>query len=475
MALLPNMYRPIVSPEMFGGLLPRPENMGGPARVTMPTGVLPSAPPIMAQPAAGLGLTPPQPGAMASLPANVGNILAPANNPTRLNLAGGAEGFTNAGLTAADEDMAYIQQDPSGMAAERRVPIGPDETFRFTDRRTGETITSTGPEEYEAVNRAFQRAGSSAKANAVIERQNPETGTFEQYAELTPPVSQAAILAGLAAAATGAGALATLPAAGAAAGAGGVGGATAGGALGANTMAQAGLQAAGLQSLATPGITVLGNAAGAGIGSAGAALGSAAGSTLGAAATGGARPPAQPAPEPEIVVPGDRPALPAGFDPGSIAPVLPNLIQSVATPTPDVSPEIVVERDRAPTSFEEPPAVLPPVVPDFTNLPQPDVSVPEQNSLLDEIIKYYSLGSGVLDLLGGAFGGGGGGQIAPYTSSLGPMPTFTRGGFTPFTGDYETYGFGPEFNFFGGQPAPTPTAPAFGLLPPAAMPGSLVV
>lgn len=91
------------------------------------------------------------------------------------------------------------------------------------------------------------------------------------------------------------------------------------------------------------------------------------------------------------------------------------------------------------------------------------------NSLLDEIIKYYSLGSIGLDALGGALGlgGGGGGQAAaPYVSQLGPMPTFTRGGFQPYTGDYETYGFGPEFNFFGGPAPITPTAPAMGVLGP---------
>ena len=86
------------------------------------------------------------------------------------------------------------------------------------------------------------------------------------------------------------------------------------------------------------------------------------------------------------------------------------------------------------------------------------------NSLLDDIIKYYSLGSIGLDVLGGTLGlgggGGGAGQAgAPYVSQLGPMPTFARGGFTPYTGDYETYGFGPEFNFFGGPTPDTPTAP----------------
>jgi hypothetical protein len=147
-------------------------------------------------------------------------------------------------------------------------------------------------------------------------------------------------------------------------------------------------------------------------------------------------------PEGEMILTGNRPAvespdrpplppLPVGFDPGPIAPALPDMTQ---TPV--------------------------------------DVPNPSDRSLLDEIIRYYTLASGGLDLLGGALGGGGGGagRMTPYVSQLGPMPTFTRGAFTPFGGDYETYGFGPEFNFFGGAPTPIPSAPAFGLLPPAANP-----
>jgi hypothetical protein len=99
-----------------------------------------------------------------------------------------------------------------------------------------------------------------------------------------------------------------------------------------------------------------------------------------------------------------------------------------------------------------------------------------KNSLLDEIIKYYALASGGLDLLGGALGGrGSSGAGTPYTSQLGPMPTFGRSAFTPFTGDYETYGFGPEWNFFGGTPPPTPSGPPAGILPPAANPNFRLV
>jgi hypothetical protein len=100
----------------------------------------------------------------------------------------------------------------------------------------------------------------------------------------------------------------------------------------------------------------------------------------------------------------------------------------------------------------------------------------KKNSLLDEIIKYYTLGAGALDLLGGALGGrGGSGAGTPYNSQLGPMPTFGRSAFTPFTGDYETYGFGPEWNFFGGTPPPTPSGPPAGILPPAANPNFRLV
>ena len=58
---------------------------------------------------------------------------------------------------------------------------------------------------------------------------------------------------------------------------------------------------------------------------------------------------------------------------------------------------------------------------------------------------------------GGLFGGGGGGGVAatsPYTSLLGPAPTLggspaaARQMNAPYAGDYETYGMGPEYQFF---------------------------
>lgn len=75
----------------------------------------------------------------------------------------------------------------------------------------------------------------------------------------------------------------------------------------------------------------------------------------------------------------------------------------------------------------------------------------EKSSLLNDIMKYYALGSGLLDMLGVGQGGGTAAPTTPYTSTLGVLPTFGRGQFTPFQGDYETYGQGPEWNFFGGQ------------------------
>jgi hypothetical protein len=183
--------------------------------------------------------------------------------------------------------------------------------------------------------------------------------------------------------------------------------------------------------------------------------------------------------EGQIDVVRPRPTLPTGFDPGSIAPVLPNLVPSVAAPTPDVSPEIVVERDRAPTSFEEPPAVIPPVLPDFTNLPQPDVSVPEPEKSLGDKLKdrlsnlsatdYLRLAALGIGLVGGGGGGnrgalstipgGFGSGFAPVFGGGLPAPTLpgATGNFAPRTAadlrpqtaqDWYRYGYGPEQSFF---------------------------
>lgn len=90
------------------------------------------------------------------------------------------------------------------------------------------------------------------------------------------------------------------------------------------------------------------------------------------------------------------------------------------------------------------------LAPNTSNITEPSTLKPGESSLLNQIMKYYSLGSGALDMLGVGQGGGSTGAMTPYTSQLGVLPTFTRGASTPFQGDYETYGQGPEWNFFGG-------------------------
>ena len=96
-----------------------------------------------------------------------------------------------------------------------------------------------------------------------------------------------------------------------------------------------------------------------------------------------------------------------------------------------------------------------------------------KNNLLKDILKYYSIGSGVLDALGVGQGGGTSGTATTYTPTLGAVPTFGRGAYQPFTGNYETYGQGPEWSFFS-QPAAAPaTTPApFTLLPPPTTTGA---
>lgn len=90
----------------------------------------------------------------------------------------------------------------------------------------------------------------------------------------------------------------------------------------------------------------------------------------------------------------------------------------------------------------------PPPITSVNIPPNAGTTLPDTGgSLLNDILKYYSLGSGVLDMLG--VGKGGAGSTTPYTSVLGNVPTFGRGAFQPFTGDYETYAQGPEWNFFG--------------------------
>jgi hypothetical protein len=89
----------------------------------------------------------------------------------------------------------------------------------------------------------------------------------------------------------------------------------------------------------------------------------------------------------------------------------------------------------------------------------------DTKNILDKLAGKMSVSDYLMlaGLLGGAVagsGGGGSGQAAsPYSSVLGPAPTVggaqtatTRQLNTPYAGDYEKYGFGPEYQFFK-QPA----------------------
>lgn len=130
-------------------------------------------------------------------------------------------------------------------------------------------------------------------------------------------------------------------------------------------------------------------------------------------------------------------------------------ITEPSTVQPQAPDEIVVEGTRQPPPSIEDIMTLPAsttLAPNTSTITEPSTVQPEaqQDTLLRDIMRYYSLGSGLLDALG--VGKGGGTTTAtPYTSTLGVLPTFGRGPFTPFQGDYETYGQGPEWNFFGGK------------------------
>ena len=200
-------------------------------------------------------------------------------------------------------------------------------------------------------------------------------------------------------------------------------------------------------------------------------LAQAGGSALGQGAVGSLLNAATPAAD-EIVVRGN---LGGGLDLATLAPTLGagtlGAALAAAQPGPvnygdqvydQPTQDIVVEGARPITPPVTPPplslgdiATLPAaatLAPNTSNITEPSTLKPGEDNLLRDIMRYYSLGSGVLDALGVGQGGGAGsaGMGTPYTSQLGVLPTFTRGAFTPFQGDYETYGQGPEFNFFGG-------------------------
>lgn len=141
---------------------------------------------------------------------------------------------------------------------------------------------------------------------------------------------------------------------------------------------------------------------------------------------------------PEVVVTGARePVQNADSNAGALPTDI--VVTNKYTPPSTDSTLSSVVGSVAPTLID--PGITKPTTPTDT----------EKSSLLNDIMKYYALGSGLLDMLGVGQGGGTAAPTTPYTSTLGVLPTFGRGQFTPFQGDYETYGQGPEWNFFGGQ------------------------
>lgn len=159
------------------------------------------------------------------------------------------------------------------------------------------------------------------------------------------------------------------------------------------------------------------------------------------------------APEPITVTAPTTPVIP----PEALLPAVAAPVVASPTAVPEPEPITVTAPTTTPTSIA--PEVLAGLI---TAAPvaavttagagaTPTTTTPEKTpSLLDQIIKYYSLASLAGGALGDLFGNKSGtaGTTTPYTSVLGPTPTFGRGTFQPYTGNYETYGQGPEWNFF---------------------------
>lgn len=170
----------------------------------------------------------------------------------------------------------------------------------------------------------------------------------------------------------------------------------------------------------------------------------------------------------QIVVPAQKPIVPG------IAPLLSNAMATIPNfPGPSTLDQAAPEPTDEPITVEGKKPIAPNylelglgsgLLNQFTSAPtlsQPEpttLDTTKPKSLLDQILKYGSLASLASSALGDLFGGGGGagGATTPYTSVLGPAPVFGRGGFQPYTGDYETYATRPEWNFF--TPTTTPAA-----------------
>lgn len=163
------------------------------------------------------------------------------------------------------------------------------------------------------------------------------------------------------------------------------------------------------------------------------------------------------------------PFIPPAVGAGLVASAVGGAPAAATAPT---SNTITVEAPR-PTPTPDFTGVLPPAAVTAAEIASATAGAkaptpPAEGGLLQDIIRYYNLGALGVDTLSGLLGGmqGGAGATSPYASQLGPTPTFGRGAFQPYTGDYETYGFGPEFSFFAPQPANTPSAPVSSMLNP---------
>lgn len=264
------------------------------------------------------------------------------------------------------------------------------------------------------------------------------------------------------------------------AGAGAYGGASLGSALGGNpSSALSSTTGAGAGSAAGSAAGATGNIIEV-VRNAGSAL-AGLGSSLGAAAPGvinAMQPQATTPSNDQIVVTGNRALTPFEEAFASLLPAVP----PAATSGTPLNPNDVIEV----TANPEPEPFVPQMVgPDLESvlgpvapvagglvgnvLPSEPKAAPTTGSLLRDIITYGNLAAGGVDMLSGllAGAGGGAGTMTPYVSQLGPAPSFSRGEFRPYTGDYETYGFGPEFSFFAPtQPGLLPSAPNSAMVNP---------
>jgi len=406
-------------------------------------------------------------------PAYDPNMLFRFDTGNQIGVPNGQGGWTyqNAAPLVFQPGQQYVMTDESGKNVIARAST-PEEMQKLVqlsqDRNNWALYQADASGNYTPGTQLFSRTNAGSLGSMLL-----------------PMAGIAGLALGLSAlgAGAGGGAAAGSTGAGAGAGAAGAGGAAAGGAAAGGGLASLAPALGEIVVLGTP-------SAGLGLGGTAALLGGA-GALGGLSSTlGGFQPsgtnygdqltqqPEQPLPD-EIVVQGAPPQPPltgALAGAGTVAPIL-----SVSTPT---APQMPVEQPLPEEIVVEAPQVTPPSLPPLTDIASigsilgptlvtpPEVTVPKtempQDNFLRDIMRYYTLGSGILDALGVGQGGGAG-TAMPYTPTFGAVPTFGRGQFQPFTGDYETYATGPEWNFFNqpAQPQMLANSPFPFLLPPS--------